>query len=510
MGDERGNLVPPSKRQKLGLSASEQESRDALRKTCLGMVRHWYELMEATHEVPEKDLYCQEQIVSAMNNSFKLWRQSVNGTGNVSIRAQYLANKVNVNGKEVALSIYEHWLKKLLTTYDLPTTKGSEWIGIVTPCLTLFSLHKYRMEELRMGHNRIPENKDVAYDISRYGLTSAHGVLLEGIRWPPAVRSSCAGSVGPLTQMLCLRKSRQGQGVGIDFTRKWRSALMDSIAHIPHYEEIISQAVKCSDAEFNQLIRALGDVLLFTGGRQQQKVALPIEAILTRSKERKQLIMKTIATPDADVAAVELPELGISGKRATVAYNKLVGIQYPKIKDEQTTKQVFFHAVFGTYKDNLELLKWMTQTDFSWTTRAEIGKHFSQGERGQRITFNPIMISYYSKVSSANQSQFFRNTSQQFCSLPTFSGKYETEASCLIKYIEDTSDAGSFGAVGINTLVQTLKLHFNSMHKRIKEIKIQSWGNTEWENIIDQMTTINPKGTFKERFFFGTNTGSDV
>ncbi|CAH1404763.1 unnamed protein product [Nezara viridula] len=307
--------MPPSKRQRTGLAPNEVQARDNLRTKCLTCITHWYLLTERRFVVEEGDLFLQEQVISAMNNCFKFWRQALNNSGNAATRATYLDTEVSINNHTAKLEVFMTDLERCLACYELPATKGAEWIGIVPPCLTLFSLHKYRMEELRMGHSRVPEGKNIQTDISRFGLTSAHGVLLEGIRWPPSIRSSCAGSIGPLTQMICLRKSRSGNtGLNIDFTKKWQAALSDSLRHLPQCDEIIKLIPTCTEPEFGTLMRAVGDVLLFTGGRQQQKVALPIEAIIKRTETLKNL-MTTQCTAQGPITAIDPPELGISARK---------------------------------------------------------------------------------------------------------------------------------------------------------------------------------------------------
>lgn len=56
-------------------------------------------------------------------------------------------------------------LTALLKLNGLPTSKNAEWIGIITPCITLFSLKKYRLEKLRMGY-KVPETSKTSSDIS--------------------------------------------------------------------------------------------------------------------------------------------------------------------------------------------------------------------------------------------------------------------------------------------------------------------------------------------------------
>lgn len=54
-------------------------------------------------------------------------------------------------------------------------------------------------------------------DISQYGLTPAHHVLLEGSTYKPERRSAMAQTLGPLTAVLAAYKSRD------PYRNKWQS-----------------------------------------------------------------------------------------------------------------------------------------------------------------------------------------------------------------------------------------------------------------------------------------------
>lgn len=72
-------------RQKTGLSPTEIENRNSLRKPCLVIIRHWYLLM-AKYEIEIGDIYFQKLVISGMNNAFKFWRQTVNKSGTDATR----------------------------------------------------------------------------------------------------------------------------------------------------------------------------------------------------------------------------------------------------------------------------------------------------------------------------------------------------------------------------------------------------------------------------------------
>lgn len=80
----------------------------------------------------------------------------------------------------------------------------------------------------------------------------------------------------------------------------------------------------------------------------------------------------------------------------------------------------------------------------------------------------PIKMRYYSKISSANQSSIFRNSSQHFCSVPTFSSYYQTEGKKLLEYIDDAPAIFPIAYLGVGSIIQTLKMQDSEKYKRIK------------------------------------------
>lgn len=184
-----------------------------------------------------------------MFNALKHKRQELNGTGSTDRRTEYLSKEINwgttknQKGEEVPLVISMQQMLDKLTqvcdAYQLALAKGAEWIGIATPILATLSLFKARIEELRMGHTKMPRGEGEV-EISQVGLNPAHGILLEGIRWSPHLRSACASACGPLTQMICYRQAaRQNGSANIDYSRKWARVLSESIKHLPTGQDII-------------------------------------------------------------------------------------------------------------------------------------------------------------------------------------------------------------------------------------------------------------------------------
>lgn len=79
-----------------------------------------------------------------------------------------------------------------------------------------------------------------------------------------------------------------------------------------------------------------------------------------------------------------------------------------------------FTTIFGTFKEDLGGLKTITSIG-TWYTRQELGKAFSKSKELAR-SFTLPTLKYYSKLCSANQSEFHTSNVGQVASVPCFSG----------------------------------------------------------------------------------------
>lgn len=85
-------------------------------------------------------------------------------------------------------------------------------------------------------------------------------------------------------------------------------------------------------------------------------------------------------------------------------WNAMDGYIYmPNTIRQDHAAQVFFHDTFGTYKEDLSILRQITTMD-KWKTRRELGEFMkSFGSVKTVLTFTPPKFRLFSKLSSANQ-----------------------------------------------------------------------------------------------------------
>lgn len=92
--------------------------------------------------------------------------------------------------------------------YDVEKESEGNWIGTMGPYLNMLGCWGLRLQELRVGHTKMPDARDGekmnVIPIEKYALTPAHAVHLKGITYPPERRASMSMSLGALTTVLCL------------------------------------------------------------------------------------------------------------------------------------------------------------------------------------------------------------------------------------------------------------------------------------------------------------------
>lgn len=244
--------------------------------------------------------------------------------------------------------------------------------------------------------------------IEKYGLSPAHAVHLEGITYPPERRASMSMSLGALTIVLCMLRTKG------KYRNKWENAVKKTLSHIPAITDFISLTETNSAAEYVKTALALlGDILLVTTLRQSQRGCIPLVMLHYLYVQKN----------DED-KVIFLDNFDLSGKGLFHSYKQLQrSNQKFNIEmdgTEEQASQIVFHTIFGTFKEDLGVLKSITLVG-NWSTRQELGKAFTKSKETVR-SFSLPMLKYYSKLCSANQSEFHTSNIGQVASVPCFSG----------------------------------------------------------------------------------------
>lgn len=149
------------------------------------------------------------QITSIIFTAHNVNRQKVKGTntnmqtkaGTTDYNIHFMGTDYSVPRTEINRIWLEETKKEGLEYKNFPMDNDENWYGTMGPYLDMFAAFKLRMDELRLGHGTMPITKKdgthTSFQVSKYGLTGAHHILLEGSSFPPERRSSIVQSLGP-------------------------------------------------------------------------------------------------------------------------------------------------------------------------------------------------------------------------------------------------------------------------------------------------------------------------
>lgn len=86
-------------------------------------------------------------------------------------------------------------------------------------------------------------------------------------------------------------------------------------------------------------------------------------------------------------------------------------------------RQVLFHTIFMTYKEDLGILKQITEQG-TWFTRQELKNNLQKMSTcDKQQKFAPIKLTRHYKLASANQTGLISSSHQQVWSIPVFRGR---------------------------------------------------------------------------------------
>ncbi|CAH1395692.1 unnamed protein product [Nezara viridula] len=194
---------------------------------------------------------------------------------------------------------------------------------------------KARRQELRIGTSDIPLSKTRGSNVttlqtvpvSEYGLNQGHGVLLEGVTYPPNLKSMMAQSLGPMTSVIML--SRSAGGI---YSNKWEEAVTRDFMNFPDISQCVALIKGNSPSASRQLFRVMADILLITGSRCANRMFFPgfclISALLhtdtiasVLNADENNGVLSTITVTASEIKWEE--ELSFSGTMGFEIYQKV-------------------------------------------------------------------------------------------------------------------------------------------------------------------------------------------
>lgn len=372
--------------------------------------------------------------------------------------------------------------------YDGPSPP--EWYGVAAPFLTFMSAFNNRMNEVRTGCDTMPISKTAtetrAIKVSQYGLSPAHHCLLDGISFPPHKRSSLAQSIGPMTQLIMVHRSRSTPS----YSGRWKKAALRSIGHLPKAEEIVNKIKTSTREEAAGLMELVADILLVTGSRAACKAYFPFAVFYAglTATQIAGLKSRTLREDGAQLLTpTDLPGIenyDHSGKGAYALWNKAAreGKFSLNIKtSDKKAKEIIFHSVWGTHWEDLNVLEFATQHKFH--DRRELGDAFREkGAQGEKKDIKLIPFVKYAKLSQALPTEFSSGGQQQVWTKTVIAGKRKlTIGDTFGSYLKKSRQSSSQVAASTN-LFNFLSNYKSCIFKRVIEKGYNDVGVVDWKS----------------------------
>lgn len=404
--DDRDTEVQESKRQRVELD-------ETTKLRVIKAIAIIYRYATTKYGLDPFNLHVSAQISNIVLTAFRRMKQEISSQGNLRVHdsknftVMHLGSEISIPRKEI-----EQLLREVFTWMNLPMSaptksEKSHWWGTMMPYMAYCCGWKHRLDELRVGHSKFPVGKkgDERQEVktSEFGIGSKYHIFCEGISFPPEVRSSMAQSVGPITAIIGLVKETKGS----KFVKKQRDAVARAFTHLdPQLDPVLDALERSTAASASPLVLALAKLCMVIPPRNQRRAFFPmawISLLALTDEETKHYMCKFKTTEGSEgtssrmeteikeacytpstlfvdkeqkIPATENMNLwDHSGKGAILNYNSIADVawKFPKVKEhsDEIASQAVFHAVWGTYCEDLSLLQWMT-TEKKWFKRHHV------------------------------------------------------------------------------------------------------------------------------------------
>lgn len=330
----------------------------------------------------------------------------------ISLNKRYTLKKEEIERIVLACAQDNHLEYKKIDPYD-----PNNWYGIANLYLDMIVGFKYRLDELKYGHNTMILNVSAMKTIklSDYGIYNSHHILCEGVRFHPQKRLSLAHSLGPATQLMCFLTTIPR------YEKKWKNACLRSFSHFDRIEEVLLALQGKRPSEIKRLITIMMDLAVLSKTRQASSIYFPALAFKNLS------VVQTYRIGSTDYQMTDtFYHLKKSGKGAFLFYKIMSAGKYELEGNftESQARQLVYHACFGTFYEDFGFLKTITTED-KWYNREEFGDSLKRERTSDKSrSFQPIEQVYYFKLAQASQTQRIvsANRNSQTMSISVFSG----------------------------------------------------------------------------------------
>nr|QNQ73515.1 nucleocapsid protein [Insect orthomyxo-like virus 1] len=456
------------------------------------------------YELPVANLEVSELVSGALKTTFNARKKQNNGNRTFLEKMQDKDIQIDRN-KVMPMRVSLNILDNVLEVNGLKWSDGSrtkEWVGHCVPIMVFLYGFKLRVSELRTGHHQYKHktsNAVVTEKVSTMGLFERHHIFLEGCTWAPDVQSSMSQSLGPLTLVLKAADASRSDM----FTDKIENGIMRAYGHFakiaPHVLNVMMTSTKAQKAS---ICTAMGELSIVAPPRNQRRIFVPSIWFALFVLSESEVVeysyeSREDATTKAQVWVLSTPMAGLnnksnikhldySGKGAFQVYDQMrrqVWTYPSKTKDPQGASEVVFHSYWGTFCEDLGILKTVTGCDFK--TRKELGAFFREkGTTTERVLLSLPPMRFYSKTVSGNVSQIGSGKGGQICANPIFTGKRKVKRS--EEFFKQMTQEPGAAIMDANTLVNEILMEVRKVITDQQRKPVFEMGTTNWFQVKEK------------------------
>lgn len=322
--------------------------------------------------------------------------------------------------------------------------------------------------------------------ISQYGLVNHHIPLLQGITLAPERRTGVIRSLGPLTQAILLVMEDK-------YHTKLTNALTNSLQMLPMCQEVVNCLKEArTPGQVAGILKELGDILLMTTARSTQKLYLPLMLL----RYMWQMKPNGFKWSFSGTAMIQF---------YSVLAQQNISFRIRSGADALKTSEVVFHAMFGTYLEDLSVLSQITSAP-KWHQRKDLNSVFHKRASQPAITFKGIYFKYVSKMAQSLLTKSLGNVDPVATSRPSFSGvRKRVFTQEFLTYLQTGKASHSFSSDPLQ-LQFALKKTKDTLIEEKDSDRMLMAGTTAWETLGARGWTtadfIPLEGNIK---FYGTN-----
>lgn len=435
------------------------------------------------------DLDISDQISGVLFTVYTLLRRTQNSAdfGN----DKYRAYTAKIGDTDISIATIASEFKALNLQLD--------WM-MATPIVNLLTAFKGFFDEVRTGVTKFQVRGDIATKIKRartnatgrveltpndrhvglgyYGLTNQHIPLLQGITLPPERKTGLLKSLGPMTQCIMLINEKS-------YPQKLVEAVKNSLRMLPMHGEIAT-ALKDADSpgRVMGLMKELADLLILTTARSTQKIYFPIS------------LAKYLWAGKPDNF-----QWNFANSNMLQFYSDAMALNRIKFEmrsggSESETAEVVFHAMFGTYMEDLGVLGTITNWG-AWKQRKTLSAVFTKRSAAPKVTFSPRIFTMTSKMAQALLTKNMGNMDPCATTRPSFNGVRKRKFSeVFLSYLQTGKTVSNYSTdpLQLQLSLRRLRDEITADTKSCEEAGTRTWFKRQDAGWVEEETRVEESG----------------